>query len=94
MYKNLKATTVAIALGVAGALSTGSALAAFGISFNVGDVDVAYSDGYWDHHHHWHAWHRGEADWYRSHYRSNWHEWRHDDRHHDHEHDRDRDHHY
>ncbi len=92
MNRFLKTASIAIVLGAAGALTTGAASAAFGISFNVGDVDVAYSDGYWDHHHHWHAWRNGEADWYRTHYHSRWHQWRHDDR--DRDHDRGNDHDY
>jgi hypothetical protein len=29
---------------------------AFSFSFDTGNVAFAYSDGYWDHDHHWHKW--------------------------------------
>jgi hypothetical protein len=96
MNKTLIAAALAIGVGAAGAaLTTVPAQAAFGISFNVGDVDLAYSDGYYDHDHHWHAWRPGEGDWYRSHYHSKWHDFHHDDHGHDHDdhgHDHDHDH--
>jgi hypothetical protein len=55
------------------------------VGFNIGDVSIGYSDGYWDQGHHWHRWaHRGDAAAYRSAHSDGYHEWRHDDkRHHD-----------
>ena len=37
-----------------------------GISLNIGDVAIGYTDGYWDHDHHWHKWRSTK---YRSAYR-------------------------
>jgi hypothetical protein len=60
--KNLMGTFVALAL--TGATVTGAAVvgapiahaADVGVSLNVGDVAIGYSDGYWDHGHQWHKW--------------------------------------
>lgn len=30
------------------------------LSFDIGDVETAYSDGYWDNHHRWHNWRNAE----------------------------------
>ena len=60
-----------------------TANAAVGIGFNIGDVSVGYSDGYWDNSHHWHRWaHKDDLAQYRSAHADNYHEWRHDDKHH------------
>ena len=51
-----------VALALTGATLTGvvagasTAHAAVGISFNLGDVAIGYTDGYWDHDHNWHKW--------------------------------------
>ncbi len=50
-----------------------------GFSFRIGDVAIAYDDGYYDRRHRWHAWgHARERDWYRAHYRARYHGYRHD----------------
>jgi len=79
--KTLKlALVAALLVGTAGAAN-----AAVGISFDIGNVAVGYSDGYWDNAHHWHKWaHRGDMAAYRSAHADGYHTWRHDDkRHHD-----------
>lgn len=75
---------------------TASARDSFAIMFNTGDVDIAYRDGWWDHHHHFHHWRHGERGWYQTHYRRAYRDWDHDrDRDHDRYHrDRDWDGHY
>jgi len=48
-------------------------------SFRIGDIGIAYDDGYYDRSHRWHAWrHPRERDWYRAHYRSHYRGYRHD----------------
>ena len=43
------------------------------ISLNPDSVAFAYSDGYWDRDHHWHAWrNRDEANWYREHHKEHY----------------------
>ncbi len=56
-------------------LSTPAAAAdAFSFSFDTGNVAFAYSDGYWDHDHHWHKWHNSrEAREYRARYSDHYH---------------------
>jgi hypothetical protein len=50
-----------------------------GFSFRLGDVGVAYNDGYYDQSHRWHAWrHSRERNWYRAHYRNQYRGYRHD----------------
>lgn len=73
------AAFIAIAtLGMAGAAS-----AAVGISFDIGNVGIGYSDGYYDNAHHWHRWaHHADLERYRAAHAENYHEWRHDDKHH------------
>ena len=56
--------------------------AAAGIVFDFGNVGIAYSDGYYDHHHRWHKWRRGEWDHYRRTHHGHYNNWRHNDRHH------------
>ncbi len=59
-------TTAAIGLGLIGAAFTTADAAAANtnecspihISFSLGDVAYGYTDGYWDHQHHWHRWQR------------------------------------
>lgn len=70
--------TAAIAgIGFA-AIDTASADESFGLSFSNGDVDAAYHDGWWDHHHHFHHWRHHERSWYRAHYSDDYHDWDHD----------------
>ena len=50
-----------------------------GFSFRVGDIAMAYDDGYYDRGHRWHAWrHARERDWYRVNYRNGYRGMRHD----------------
>jgi hypothetical protein len=53
--------SIAIALALTGAALTGANTAAradnVSVSFHLGDVAIGFSDGYWDHDHHWHRWH-------------------------------------
>jgi hypothetical protein len=55
----------ALILAVSGTAAMTAALPAsaqVGVSFRIGDVAIAYHDGYWDNHHVWHAWQR-DSDW-------------------------------
>lgn len=63
-----------------GTVSIGNAA---GIGFNVGDVSIGYSDGYYDHGHRFHRWARHDdmVSWQHDH-ADGYHEWRHNDRHH------------
>jgi hypothetical protein len=67
----LKTLMMATALGTLSLASTMVPAAAqpSGFSFRMGDVGVAYDDGYYDHSRRWHGW-RGahERDWYRANY--------------------------
>jgi hypothetical protein len=61
LKKTFKNIFVALALtgaGLTGVMTgAGNAYAdSVGISINLGDVAVGFSDGYWDHDHHWHHW--------------------------------------
>ena len=79
MHKTLKIALAAALL----AGSVGTADAAVGIGFNLGNVSVGFSDGYWDNNHHWHRWaHRADLEHYRAAHADSYHEWRHDDRRH------------
>ena len=62
-----------------------AAHATVGIQFNIGNVAIGYTDGYYDRDHHWHRWaHNGDMERWRHDHESDWHAWRHDDRrHHD-----------
>jgi hypothetical protein len=70
----LVATLLAGSVGLASAATIG---------FNIGDVAIGYSDGYYDHGHHFHRWahHDDMVAWQHDH-GSDYHEWRHNDRHH------------
>lgn len=62
------ALTVAMATFMFAAAPAANA-ADFAFSFDTNDVAFAYSDGYWDHDHHWHKWHSArEAREYRNRY--------------------------
>ena len=79
MHKTLKIALAAALL----AGSVGTADAAVGIGFNLGNVSVGFSDGYWDSNHHWHKWaRRADMERYRTAHADSYHEWRHDDRNH------------
>jgi hypothetical protein len=64
------------------AVMTTPSIAGVGITLNFGDVSDAYTDGYYDGHHQWHAWRAGEWDRYRAAHPEHSHAWRHDDRNH------------
>ena len=76
--------TAAVLATLAGAvLGASAAQAAVSIGFDLGNVAVGYSDGYWDNAHHWHHWrHHADLESYRAAHVDSYHEWRHDDRHH------------
>ena len=75
--KLLLAATVLFGAGLAGTMP--AAAQPHGFSFRIGDVAMAYDDGYYDRGHRWHAWrHAREREWYRVNYRNGYHGWRHD----------------
>jgi len=82
---NIKLAAALIALTGATLGLSGGANAAARVTFDLGNVTLGYSDGYYDRDHHWHRWaHRSDAEQYRNMHAENYHEWRHDDRrHHD-----------
>lgn len=82
---NLKTTAV---LAVAGSvLALSSAHAAVTVGFDIGNVAIAYSDGYYDNAHHWHRWaHRGDLAQFRAAHGDLYHGWRHNDPHHRNDH--------
>jgi len=75
---------VCAALLAGTAIIAASSANAAGISISFGDVGLAYSDGYYDHSHHWHNWRSGEWNRYRHDHPGHYNNWRHDDRHHGH----------
>jgi hypothetical protein len=80
MKNTLKMALIASAICTAGFLGTVPASAQpTGFSFRVGDVAIAYSDGYYDHRHRWHAWRNArEHNWYRTNYHARYHSYRRD----------------
>ena len=82
MTKTLK-TALAAALLI-GSVTAGVGVAnAAVVGFNIGDVSLGFSDGYWDNAHHWHKWRRhADLEAYRAAHADAYHEWRHDDPHH------------
>jgi hypothetical protein len=71
MKNTLKMALIASAICTAGFIGTVPASAQpTGFSFRVGDVAVAYSDGYYDRRNRWHHWRDArEHSWYRANYR-------------------------
>jgi len=71
----------AIALILAGAtLSAVTANAAVGVSFDIGNVAVGYSDGYMGNDHQYHAWaQHSDAVRYQKAHKESYHGYRHDD---------------
>jgi hypothetical protein len=72
-----------VALGLAGATigAAGVANAAVGVSFDIGNVAVGYSDGYMGNDHQYHKWaHRSDAQQFRVAHKDQYHTYRHDDR--------------
>jgi hypothetical protein len=62
MKSIIKAAAICGALAMTAVTLVPAAFAEEGISFRIGDVSLAYRDGYWDTHHQWHAW-RNDGDW-------------------------------
>ena len=78
MYKTFTAAAVAVALAGA-AFGTSTIASAQSVTFDVGNVAIGYSDGYWDRTHNWHAWERPEhLTTYRAAKNAEFHEWKHD----------------
>lgn len=77
----MKKIICAALLAGAAAIMAAPAANAASIVFSFGNVSDAYSDGYWDSGHHWHAWRAGEWNAYRRGH-PHAHNWRHDDTHH------------
>jgi len=79
MHTSMKCVAVALLLSV----SAGVANAAVSVGFDIGNVAIGYSDGYYDNGHHWHRWaHRDDLAAYRGAHADSYHEWRHNDKHH------------
>lgn len=80
MKTSLKILLAAGVLCGAGLAATAPAAAQpSGFSFRIGDVALAYHDGYYDRGHRWHAWrHARERDWYAVNYRHAYRGYRHD----------------
>ena len=78
----MKLGTALVALSLMAMPLTAQAGTSVGIDF--GNIAFGYTDGYWDHDHHWHRW-RHHADWerFREERREHAYEYRHD---HDHDH--------
>lgn len=82
MHKFTLAATLAATLACSSFSTTfavvSQAAAADAFSFNTGDVAFAYSDGYWDRSHQWHAWHNArESREYKARYAHNYNNSRH-----------------
>jgi hypothetical protein len=80
MKNSMKILLAATVLSGAGLFASVPAVAQpGGFSFRIGDVGMAYNDGYYDRSHQWHRWgHNRERDWYRNHYRASYRSMRHD----------------
>ena len=79
MRITLKSTTIATALAIATVASADLATAA-GVTFDIGNVAIGYSDGYYDNNHSWHRWaHPADSRHYRAAHKDQYHTWRHDD---------------
>jgi len=88
----IKIALLSAALAAAPLLASAPAAADVGISFNVGDVAIGYSDGWYDRDHHWHAWRNDdERRSYQRGHANDYHEYTHDR---DEHHDSDRDNHH
>jgi hypothetical protein len=80
MKNSVKILLTAGFLGSASLLGSGAAMAQpMSFSFRIGDVRVAYSDGYYDHRNRWHSWRNArERNWYRVNYARNYRAYRRD----------------
>lgn len=82
---NFKTATILTVLG--SLLAVSSAHAAVTVGFDIGNVAIGYSDGYYDNDHHWHHWrHRADMEHFRTAHADTYHQWRHNDRRHHDEH--------
>ena len=76
----LKSVVVSLALIGAPLGSITAANAAAIVTFDIGNVAVGYSDGYYDNDHNWHRWaHPADAQHFRAAHKDTYHTWRHDD---------------
>jgi hypothetical protein len=80
MKKSLKMVLAASAICTAGLFAAVPASAQpTGFSFRVGDVAIAYQDGYYDRRNRWHHWRDSrEHYWYRTNYRDHYRGYRRD----------------
>lgn len=77
LWKPLLMAGLLSSAGLAGSVPAMAQPSSF--SFRLGDVGIAYDDGYYDRSHRWHAWgHARERNWYRAHYRQQYRGYRHD----------------
>ena len=81
MKHSIKMLLAAGLLGGASLVAAAPATAQpLGFSFRVGNVGMAYSDGYYDRNRHWHAWRNTrEREWYRANYARSFRGMRHDE---------------
>jgi hypothetical protein len=83
MKTSLKMLLAAGLLSGAAALTTGATPASAAtthFSFSIGNMGMAYSDGYYDRYRRWHAWRNPrEREWYRAHYSRNFRNMRRDE---------------
>ena len=78
MRFTLKNTSVLVLLGAA--LAGGPIANAASVRFDIGNVAIGYSDGYFDNAHTWHPWaHAADAKRFRRAHKDMYHTWRHDD---------------
>ena len=69
----ISSALVALALAAAPIMATAPAQAAVDFSLSLGNAAFAYSDGYWDRDHRWHAYrNRAEARYFRDHFRDHY----------------------
>ena len=79
----MKFKTAAILAVLGSALAVSSAHAAVTVRFDMGNVKMGYTDGYYDNDHRWHRWRRhADLDAWRQAHADAYHEWRHNDRRH------------
>lgn len=58
-FNNIFVALALTGVSLTGVMTAGASTAYaanVGISINLGDVAIGYTDGYWDHDHHWHHW--------------------------------------
>jgi hypothetical protein len=78
MHNILKVALIALGLACASFATASTASAAdVGVSINLGDVAFGYQDGYWDSHHKWHKWRRGEVEQYKAAPDNHYNDWKH-----------------